>query len=264
MRLKKDGKNETRRTDFMQSFRLRYAGFCLVVLAWAACYSPLLSGLWVVPYDALAQNFPAAAFSAMAIQQGDSPFWNPFLFSGHPALSDPQMFLFSPLLMPLMVLGNPHDIHWFTLVVALHVLLGGLGFYVLLRRADVALLPAVLGAVVFMFGGYALTRLQHTTMILSYGYFPWALVLLRQLLSSPRVGLAVGFGLVAGGMAIHGNQVAYLLSLVLVGRRGGGVLQGAGQSRFSTPETALAGRRRDRRIPGSAASALRHLSVPGR
>ena len=49
MRLKKDGKNETRRTDFMQSFRLRYAGFCLVVLAWAACYSPLLSGLWVVP-----------------------------------------------------------------------------------------------------------------------------------------------------------------------------------------------------------------------
>ena len=217
MRLKKDGKNETRRTDFMQSFRLRYAGFCLVVLAWAACYSPLLSGLWVVPYDALAQNFPAAAFSAMAILQGDSPFWNPFLFSGHPALSDPQMFLFSPLLMPLMVLGNPHDIHWFTLVVALHVLLGGLGFFVLLRRADVALLPAVLGAVVFMFGGYALTRLQHTTMILSYGYFPWALVLLRQLLSSPRVGLAVGFGVVAGGMAIHGNQVAYLLSLVLVG-----------------------------------------------
>ena len=217
MRLKNDGKNGTRQQDFIQSFRLRYAGFCLVVLAWAACYSPLLSGLWVVPYDALAQNFPAAAFSATAIQQGDSPFWNPYLFSGHPALSDPQMFLFSPLLMPLMVLGNPHDIHWFTLVVALHVLLGGLGFYVLLRRADVALFPAVLGAVVFMFGGYALTRLQHTTMILSYGYFPWALVLLRQLLSSPRVGVAVGFGVVAGGMAIHGNQVAYLLSLVLVG-----------------------------------------------
>lgn len=217
MRLKKDGANETWWMDSIQSFRLRYAGFCLVVLAWAACCSPLLSGLWVVPYDALAQNFPAAAFSAMAIRQGDSPFWNPYLFSGHPALSDPQMFLFSPLLMPLMVLGNPHDIHWFTVVVALHVLLGGLGFYVLLRRADAALLPAVLGAVVFMFGGYALARLQHTTMILSYAYFPWALVLLRRLLSAPRVGVAVGFGVVAGGMAIHGNQVAYLLSLVLAG-----------------------------------------------
>lgn len=217
MRLKNDGKNETWRTDFIQSFRLRYAGFGLVVLACVACYSPLLSGWWVVTYDALAQNFPAAAFSARAIQQGDSPFWNPNLFAGHPALSDPQMFLFSPLFMPLMVLGDPHDIHWFTLVVALHVLVGGLGFYVLLRRADARPLPAVLGAIVFMFGGYALARLQHTTMILSYGYFPWALVLLQRLLRAPRVSLAVGFGVVAGGMAIHSNQVAYLLSLVLVG-----------------------------------------------
>ncbi|MCY3778262.1 MAG: hypothetical protein OXH11_19980 [Candidatus Aminicenantes bacterium] len=215
MRLTSDGQNQTRWTDFIRRYVLRYAGFWLVVLAWAACYSPLLSGLRVVTYDALAQNFPAAAFSAKAIQQGDSPLWNPNLFAGHPALSDPQMFLFSPLFMPLMVLGDPHDIHWFTLVVALHVLLGGIGFYVLLRRVDVALLPAVLGAAVFMFGGYALTRLQHTTMILSYAYFPWALVLLRRLLSSPRVGVAAGFGVVAGGMAAHGNQVAYLLSLVL-------------------------------------------------
>jgi hypothetical protein len=215
MGLKNDGKSEARRKDLVEPVRLRYAGSGLVMLAWAACFSPLLSGRWVVTYDALAQNFPAAAFSATAIQRGISPFWNPNLFAGHPALSDPQMFLFSPLFMPLMVLGDPQDIHWFTVVVALHVLAGGLGFYVLLRREEVAWLPAVLGAAVFMFGGYALTRLQHTTMILSYGYFPWALVLLRQLLRSPGPGPAVGFGAVAGGMAAHGNQVAYLLSLVL-------------------------------------------------
>ena len=215
MGLSNDRENETRRPDFIQSYGLRYAGFGLVVLAWAACYSPLLSGFRVVTYDALAQNFPAAAFSARAIQQGESPFWNPNLFAGHPALSDPQMFLFSPLFMPLMVLGDPRDIHWFSLAVGLHVLLGGLGFYVLLRRSDVAPLPAVLGAAVFMFGGYALSRLQHTSMILSYAYFPWALALLRRLLSSPNVRLAVAFGVAAGAMAAHGNQVAYLLSLVL-------------------------------------------------
>ena len=215
MGLSSDGKKEFRQSDFIQSFPLRYAGFGLVILAWAACFSPLLSGRWVVTYDALAQNFPAAAFSATAIQQGQSPFWNPYVFAGHPALSDPQMFMFSPLLTPLMVLGDPRDIHWFTLIVALHVLAGGLGFYVLLRRAGTALLPAVLGAVAFMFGGYALARLQHTTMILSCGYFPWAFLLLRQLLRSPRAGTAVAFGVVAGGMAVHGNQVAYLLSLAL-------------------------------------------------
>ncbi len=215
MGLSNDGKNESRQSDFIQPFPLRYAGFCLVILAWAACYSPLLSGRWVVTYDALAQNFPAAAFSATAIQQGDSPFWNPYVFAGHPALSDPQMFMFSPLLTPLMVLGDPRDIHWFTLIVAFHVLAGGIGFYILLRRSDAAPLPAAVGAVVFMFGGYALARLQHTTMILSYGYFPWALVLLRQLLRSPRAGIALAFGAVAGGMAVHGNQVSYLLLLAL-------------------------------------------------
>ena len=65
------------------------------------------------------------------------------------------------------------NIHWFTLGRSAPTYFwAGFGFYVPCSGVrDVALFPAVLGAVVFMFGGYALTRLQHTTMILSYGYF---------------------------------------------------------------------------------------------
>ena len=196
------------------SFR-RY-GVAVVVVVWATGFSSLLGGLRSVPHDAFNQYFPAVAFVGSALQAGNSPLWNPYVLSGYPALADPQMFLFAPSVVLPALLGFPDSIHWFILLVTAHTLVGGLGFFVLARRLGFAAVPSAMGAILFMFGGPMLIRLQHSSHVMACSYFPWALLMLLELLNRPRIWASIGFGLLAGIMAGYYNQVSYLFGLVLL------------------------------------------------
>ena len=66
----------------------------------------------------------------------------------------------------------------FDLIVYAHLLVGGLALGAIGWRAGWPLPASVLAAAVFMLGGPASGRLQHTGMILSYALFPPALLLL--------------------------------------------------------------------------------------
>lgn len=61
-----------------------------IVLDW-----PWLSGLVTIPWDAKAHFLPQLQFLAQSIHAGQSPFWNPFIFSGSPQIADPQSLIFS-------------------------------------------------------------------------------------------------------------------------------------------------------------------------
>jgi len=67
-----------------------------------------------------------------------------------------------------------------------------------------------------MFGGAAAGRLQHTGIIVSYGFFPLALLLLQLALERRSLLIAVAFAGVASALALGRNQVALLLSAVLL------------------------------------------------
>ncbi len=67
----------------------------------------------------------------------------------------------------------------FDIVVFAHFLPGALAFVFLFRRRGWHPAGAVVAAIIFILGGSATARLQHTGIILSYGYFPLALLLLE-------------------------------------------------------------------------------------
>jgi Bacterial membrane protein YfhO len=69
---------------------------------------------------------------------------------------------------------------------------------------------------VFMFGGVAAGRLQHTSAILCYGLFPLALLLLQLALDRCSIALAAAFAVVASMLALGRNQVALLFCFVLL------------------------------------------------
>lgn len=187
-----------------------------VVIVWAIACSPFFSGSWVIAHDAYTQYFPAMAFIGGALQDGLSRFWNPHLFSGYPALADPQMFVFAPSVALPALFGPSDNILLFTWVVAAHILVGGLGFFFLARRLGFSAAPAAMGAIVFMFGGPMLVRLMASSHIMACSYFPWTLLMLLKLLDRPRFWVSIGFGLFAGLMAGYYNQASYLFSLVLL------------------------------------------------
>ena len=72
---------------------------------------------------------------------------------------------------------------------------------------------------IFMLGGSASARLQHTGMIFSYGFFPLALWLLEEALDRRSYGYAVLFAAVAAMMTVGRDQVAFLCALTLDRRR---------------------------------------------
>ena len=170
----------------------------------------------VVPWDAKNQFYAFFRFLAAALHAGEVPFWNPFHYGGHPSVADPQSLLFAPVFVVWAWFDAEPSMRAFDLIVYAHLLAGGLAMGALGWRAGWPLPASVLAAAVFMLGGPASGRLQHTGIILSYAMFPVALLLLtlalQRMLASVRPPLSAS---VAAVLALGRNHEALLFCFVL-------------------------------------------------
>src|SRR5262245_43364084 len=192
----------------------------------AAC--GLISSIWllaasrwiltdtVVPWDSKNQFYAFFRFLASSIHAGVSPFWNPYHYGGHPSVADPQSLIFAPLFVLWALIDPTPSLRAFDLLVFAHLLIGALAIAAIGWRADWPLPAIVLAAVVFMLGGAAAGRLQHTGLIITYGLFPLALLLLQLALERRSLMSAIGFGVVASALALGRNQVSLLVCFALV------------------------------------------------
>src|SRR5262249_46260303 len=151
----------------------------LALLSLAAFYGLALAS-WlaastVVPWDSKNQFYPMFRFLGDALRNGELPFWNPYHFGGHPAIADPQSLIFTPTMMLFAFAAPKASMQLFDAVVLAHLLAGGICTLGLLRRWHWHPLGAALAAIIFMLGGAASSRLQHTGIIISYSFFPAAL-----------------------------------------------------------------------------------------
>lgn len=181
-------------------------------LAWILLCLPWLTGIKVIPFDAVEQFFPAVSFTAEQLRHWLAPWWNPYLYGGNPQLADPQMMTFQPTVVLPMLLA-PGSLHLFNVVILLHILVGGFAGIRLAREMGLLPLPQVVFALVLMFGGVAAARLQHTPMIVTYSMLPWLWLGLFRLHKHGRIrdSLLAGF---AGGLgALQLTQVTYIFIL---------------------------------------------------
>lgn len=188
----------------------------VLCLAWVALNASLLIGKSVMPWDAMDEFYPTVFFNAHSLRLGLAPWWNPYIYSGYPQIADPQGMLFSPLLMAWMLLRESPSPVWFSWGVLLHLLMGGIAMLAFLRRDKVNAAGALIGATVYMAGGVAASRLEHTPIVIAYGYAPVVLLFLRDFLDRPKLRHAVLLGLTAGALAVHLVQVTYLFVLALI------------------------------------------------
>ncbi len=186
----------------------------LAVWALAAAVWPLTGS--VVPWDSKNQFYPTLRYLGAALAHGELPLWNPYHFGGHPSAADPQSLLFTPTMLLFGWLVPEPSMQLFDAVVFSHFLPGALAFVPLFRRRGWHPAGAAAAAIVFMLGGSATARLQHTGMILSYGFFPLALWLLEEALDRRSYRWGVLFGITAALMTIGRDQVAFLCALTLM------------------------------------------------
>jgi hypothetical protein len=190
----------------------------LAVLAfWAAAAAMWpLSGA-VVPWDSKNHFYPMLRYLATALEHGELPLWNPYHFSGHPSVADPQSLLFTPTMLLFGWLVPSPSMQLFDVVIYAHLLPGAFAILALFRRRGWAASGGVIAAFVYILGGSASARLQHTGMIFSYGYFPLALYLLEVALARRSYAYGLAFAAIAALMTVGRDQVAFLSGLTLIG-----------------------------------------------
>jgi len=191
--------------------------FALILAVWA-----LAAAIWpltgsVVPWDSKNQFYPTLRYLGAALAHGELPLWNPYHFGGHPSAADPQSLLFTPTMLLFGWLAPEPSMQLFDIVVFAHFLPGALAMVPLFRRRGWHPAGAVVAAVIFMLGGSATARLQHTGIILSYGFFPLALWLLEEAMDRRSYRFGALFAVAAAFMTIGRDQVAFLCALTLIG-----------------------------------------------
>jgi hypothetical protein len=195
--------------------RLLLLAGLLITAVWAIAASRWIVTGTVVPWDAKNQFYAFFRFLASAIHAGHTPFWNPYHYGGHPSIADPQSLIFAPAFVVWAWFDAAPSMRTFDLIVYAHLLGGGLAVGAMGWRAGWPLSASVLAAAVFMLGGPASGRLQHTGIILSYAMLPPAMLLMSLALERRSNLIAAAFGLTTAVLALGRNHDALLLCIVL-------------------------------------------------
>ena len=174
---------------------------------WLIAASQWLVTDTVVPWDAKNQFYAFFRFLASSIHAGSTPFWNPYHYGGHPSVADPQSLIFAPAFVALGLVRRERRRCAPSILSFMRTCWSaGLRWAGWVGAWDGRCRPRVLAAAVFMLGGPASGRLQHTGIILSYALFPPALLLLSLALQRRSLLIAAAFGVVAAMLALGRNH----------------------------------------------------------
>lgn len=188
-----------------------------IIGLWVFAFSSFLFQGKAAGYDAAMFFFPDGYYLSEMAHANKDALYNPYLLCGYPKAGDPQSLYLSPINFLASHLFTIDSLARYTVLILIYPLLGACYFFLLLRGFGLARLPALLGALVVMLGGAATGRLQHSSMIVSYGLIPPVLfhfhAALRARRSLAHYAAAVFF-LVC--LMVNVNQVAYL-GVLLIG-----------------------------------------------
>jgi hypothetical protein len=194
-----------------------FAALSLFALGWLVLAWPWLSGSVTVPWDAKAHFYPQLVFLARALHSGDSPFWTPNIFTGHPQIADPQSLIFSLPYFLLALLDRQPDFSAADAVEFFMLYLGGGAIILFFRDQDWDAAGALVAAFSFAFGASAAWRIQHVGEVVSLAWFAIALWLLARTLQRGSIAYGFAAGVVAGFMVLGRDQIAFLAALSLTG-----------------------------------------------
>lgn len=132
-------------------------------------------GMALAGLDARSLFYPWWEFARTAVFSGRLPLWDASSFSGYPFLSNPQVALFYPLNWPLLLLPVRFGLSWHVLI---HLVVAGLGMFLLVRQLSGSRAGAWLAALTFAFSGFMSARIWagHIGLIATDVWLPWLLL----------------------------------------------------------------------------------------
>ncbi len=183
---------------------------------------------YVFPWDIRYFHYPHAWFIAESFRNFDLPLWDPYTYFGRPFQANIQTQSLYPPLALLIVLGNLVGGDLFYLLecnVILHVFLGGVFTFWLLRRLGAGTPASLVGASVYQLGGFFPAQVEHMGAVNTAAWLPLAWLSVLSLRDSlrwlPVLALALGMSVLSGHTPLTAVVFAstLFLSLLLVAFR---------------------------------------------
>ncbi|NDJ61228.1 MAG: YfhO family protein, partial [Chloroflexi bacterium] len=165
-------------------------GFTLIV------FHQLAFTDWIMARgDTYIYHYPYWGARNTALLDGRLPLWSPELFMGVPLLANSQIGTFYPPNWLVAPLDPPNAVRISALM---HVAWAALGTYALARRAlTVGVIPALLAATLFAFGGYLSAHVEQINQLHGLAWLPWLFLLFDAALARPRRWLLILGGVFA-------------------------------------------------------------------
>ncbi len=167
----------------------------------------------IIREDAAYAYQPFYTFVADEITHGRFPHWNPYVSFGVPFHAGLHGAVMYPLRLPLNWLSYPSG---YIVTLCVHFFLLGTITYAFMRvTLRCGPLPALIGALSFSFGGFALGRVTHPNWIQSYPWLILTIFLIAQAIERSSWACAVAAGIPLALMAFACG--VHLLLVVMSG-----------------------------------------------
>lgn len=176
--------------------------FLWVVFFWRL-YTPVIEDRVIFPQgDFTELYFSFSSYQAERLMDGDIPLWNPYNHAGSPFAADPQASVFYPPRWISIALsgGNGWSLADLQREVAAHYWLASVLMYAFLRTTTGRTSAALIGSVIFAYGGFLTGYpMQQITILQSVVWLPLILLGIFLSLSYPKWGIR---GLLLGGIGL--------------------------------------------------------------
>jgi hypothetical protein len=161
--------------------------------------------------------FTLHAYSADRITSGEIPLWNPYLHGGMPHLANFQAGLLYPPNVIAYLVAQPFSYGALEWLAILHYLIASIGVYLLLRSLGAGRIGAILGGIIFAYGGFFVAHLGHYSMISAAAWIPWLFWIIHRLVVVPRWWSITGLAVLVFLTATAGHQQTLLFALAGAG-----------------------------------------------
>jgi len=172
-----------------------------------------------IPFDIADYHLPLAAFIERSVTRHVWPFWNPLVYSGSPIHADIQAALFYPFtwiaIIADMATGGGRLFYWLEWLVPVHMMIAGIGAYLLLRQLRCSALVALFGATVFQISPFFVSQAQHLGAVSTAAWFPFILLCVCRLAEEFRPRRAALLAAAIALTILSGFPAALIVVVVL-------------------------------------------------
>lgn len=161
-----------------------------------------------IPYDILEFHLPLTSFIARCAREHVLPLWNPGAYCGVPIHADIQAQLFYPFtwlsILVSNLTGGKALFYWLEWQEPVHMIMGGIFAYLLLRKLRCSIWIALFGASTYQLGPFFVSLAQHLGAICSAAWFPLTCLSLVELGEKPSrrwfaiLALSIALSLLSG------------------------------------------------------------------